>query len=58
MKALRSLWYDEDGLTTVEYALLLALIVVGAAGIWVSLGDSITNQVDAAASELDSTPGG
>ena len=31
LTALKQLWKDEEGLTTVEYALLLALLVVAAA---------------------------
>ena len=34
MPALHRLWTDEDGVTTVEYALLLALVVVASIGAW------------------------
>ncbi len=37
MKAIKALWTDEAGVTTVEYALLLAVLVVGAATIWTAL---------------------
>jgi len=43
---LRHLWEDEEALTTVEYALLLALVViVGAAG-WDRLGETLANSAD------------
>ncbi|MEN6546593.1 MAG: Flp family type IVb pilin, partial [Armatimonadia bacterium] len=35
----RMLWQDEEGLTTVEYALLLALVAIAALGAWSQLGD-------------------
>lgn len=38
---MRELWKDEDGLTSVEYALLLALIVVVALATWSSLGKNV-----------------
>lgn len=38
-------WRDEDGLTTVEYALLLALIVVVAITAWTALGSSVNATV-------------
>jgi len=37
VKAIKALWTDEAGVTTVEYALLLAVLVVGAATIWTAL---------------------
>ena len=40
-----SYWKDEDGLTTVEYALLLALIVVVAITAWTALGSSVNDTV-------------
>ena len=45
-----SYWKDEDGLTTVEYALLLALIVVVAITAWTALGSSVNSTV----SDVDS----
>ena len=35
------LWQDEDGLTTVEYALLLALVVVAGIAAWQGLGTTV-----------------
>jgi Flp pilus assembly pilin Flp len=32
-----ALWHDEEGLTTVEYALLLVLVLIAAIAAWVTL---------------------
>ena len=52
MEAIRALWTDEDGVTTVEYALLLAVLVVGAAAIWTALRAGIASGVNAASAEI------
>lgn len=41
MPGVRCLWHDEDALTTVEYALLMAILVVGALGAFQYLGRRI-----------------
>jgi pilus assembly protein Flp/PilA len=46
MEMLKKFWSDEDGLTTVEYALLLALIVVVAITAWTALGTGVNSTVD------------
>ena len=53
METIRALWSDEDGVTTVEYALLLAVLVVGAAAIWTALRSGIQSGVNAASAEID-----
>ncbi len=45
-KAFRKLWKDEEGLTTVEYALLLVLIVIVGITAWSTLGGSVSDKVD------------
>ena len=52
MEVIRTLWTEEDGVTTVEYALLLAVLVVGAGAIWATLRSAITSGVNAASAEL------
>ena len=52
MEKIKALWHDEDGVTTVEYALLLAVLIVGAVTIWTALKGSISNAVNAAGDEL------
>ena len=57
MKArLRSAWRDEDGLTTVEYALLLALVAIAAIAAWTTLGRKLTNSAIAPANSISSIP--
>ncbi len=45
---MRELWRDEEGLTTVEYALLLALVVVAGLAAWTGLGGTVQSQVESA----------
>lgn len=49
---MRELWTDEEGLTTVEYALLLALVVVAGIAAWQGRG-----RVDDSAVKPDSGSG-
>ena len=42
---IKRLWSDEEGLTTVEYALLLALLVVAAVGVWSTFGSKVQSAV-------------
>ena len=45
----RTLWTDEEGLATVEYALLLALLVVGTIGVWAAIGSKVQQAMESAA---------
>ncbi len=47
---------DEDGVTTVEYALLLSAIAVGLTVTWHSLGDSMVKVVGDTNEVLDPAP--
>jgi pilus assembly protein Flp/PilA len=49
---MRELWKDEEGLTTVEYALLLALVVVAGIAAWQGLGNTVENTVDSSANTI------
>jgi len=50
---LKMLWQDEGGLTTVEYALLLALVAIAAISAWSALGDPhIKGVANAAAASM------
>jgi len=42
---LQQLWYDEQGVVTVEYALLLSVLVVGMASVWQVLRAAIAHAV-------------
>lgn len=49
---LRKFWKDEEGLTTVEYALLLALLVVAAIVVWSAFGKIIRNTVAQSSAQI------
>ncbi|MFO7945992.1 MAG: Flp family type IVb pilin [Armatimonadota bacterium] len=50
--ALKAYWKDEEGLTTVEYALLLALIVVVAITAWTQLGANVNTMAQTSANAM------
>ncbi|HCA46531.1 MAG TPA: Flp family type IVb pilin [Armatimonadetes bacterium] len=41
------LWRDETGTTTVEYALLLSVVVMATFAAWATLGEAIQHSVSA-----------
>ena len=51
----RSLWMDEEGLATVEYALLLALVAIAAISAWSTLGRRVSATIAATTSSLPGT---
>ena len=51
-KFLARLWSDESGISSVEYALLLAFIAAGVAIAADQLGDAVSNEIDDAATCL------
>ena len=54
---IKTLWTDEEGLTTVEYALLLALLVVAAVGVWSAFGTKLQSAVSSSSSAFDTATG-
>lgn len=50
----KMLWNDEAGLTTVEYALLLALVAIAAIAAWSTLGGRVSGTVSQATGHLPS----
>lgn len=48
----KQLWKDEEGLTTVEYALLLALVAIAAITAWTTLGTRVSGTVNTATNSL------
>ena len=52
-----ALIFDEDGLTTVEYALLLGIFVVAGIGIWVEFGGRVQQAVDESSNSFDAAEG-
>lgn len=53
---LHRLWTDETGLTTVEYALLLALVAIAAISAWTALGERMSSTVSIASSQIGQNP--
>ncbi|MEM7225544.1 MAG: Flp family type IVb pilin [Pseudomonadota bacterium] len=51
------LWKDESGISSVEYALLLALIAAGIAVAASALGNAVENEINAAAGCISATGG-
>jgi len=49
----RKLWKDESGVTTVEYALLLGIMVVGAVTVWTTLRGAISAAMTQIADSLN-----
>ena len=59
----RGLWHDESAMTTVEYALLLALIALVAIAAWTGFGGHLRGSVESSNSRFGGagpspTPGG
>jgi pilus assembly protein Flp/PilA len=52
LSRVRALCRAEDGLTSVEYALLLALLVVVALAAWQALGTNITAKISGVANAM------
>ena len=46
------LWRDEDGLTTVEYSLLLTLIALSAVLSWQGFADVTVNVIEESSNEI------
>jgi Flp pilus assembly pilin Flp len=46
LRRFAELWKDEEGMTTVEYALLLVLIVTVGILAWQTLGNKVSASVD------------
>ncbi len=54
-KFLARLWSDESGISSVEYALLLAFIAAGVAIAADQLGEAVENEITGAADCIDGT---
>ncbi len=53
---LAKLWSDESGISSVEYALLLAFIAAGVAIAADQLGDAVSNEIQGSADCINSSP--
>ena len=54
---LSDLWNDESGISSVEYALLLAFVAAGIIVAADSLSNAVSNQMDDAAECIEGTSG-
>ena len=54
-KFLSNLWNDESGISSVEYALLLAFVAAGIIVAADSLSNAVSNEMEAAADCIEST---
>jgi Flp pilus assembly pilin Flp len=54
---LSDLWNDESGISSVEYALLLAFVAAGIIVAADSLSNAVSNQMEEAASCIEGTSG-
>jgi Flp pilus assembly pilin Flp len=52
---MRTLWYDEEGVTTVEYALILALVAIVAIAAWKGLGLQVKADANSATVAMGGT---
>jgi pilus assembly protein Flp/PilA len=57
IKLLKQLWRDESGPTSVEYAVMLALIVAACIGAVQAMASATANSFDSSAQELDGVLG-
>lgn len=49
------LYRDQRGLSTMEYAVLFVIIVVGAIGLWSTLGDDLAQNIESGTETFNST---
>jgi Flp pilus assembly pilin Flp len=54
--ALTDLMKDERGMSTVEYVILLAVIVMGAVGAWTRIGDDVKANLGGAEEDINALP--
>jgi Flp pilus assembly pilin Flp len=47
-KSSRNLLRDERGLSTIEYVILMAIVVIGAVGVWNEIGEHFKGQLGSA----------
>ena len=56
LESMRKLWKDEAGPTSVEYALLLALVSLIALAAWFALGGAVKTTADQSAAAMATVP--
>jgi Flp pilus assembly pilin Flp len=50
---MQRIWAEQEGLTTVEYAVLLALIVVAAIAAWTTFGQTVQAKVASSTNSIN-----
>ena len=53
VEMMKSFWKEEEGLTMVEYALIGALVVVGAIGAFSTLGTAVNGKATSLANAIN-----
>ena len=53
LDGVRSVARDERGLSTVEYIIILVLIAVAGIGLWRAFGDTVSEKISGATSEVE-----
>lgn len=51
-KSSESLFRDERGLSTIEYVILMAIVVIGAVGVWNEIGAKFKSQLGSAKEDV------
>ena len=54
--SIAKLWADQEGLTTVEYAVLLSGLIIGLCVTWQPLGDAMVGIAEDTAEAIDPQP--
>lgn len=50
---LRGAWWDEEGVMSVEYAVLLALLVVAAISTWTMFGNVLEGKIASSSNQMN-----
>jgi Flp pilus assembly pilin Flp len=53
---MKNFWRDETGTTTVEYALLLSVVVLATVAGWSALGEAVEHSVSASVNTISNGP--
>ncbi|NLO07578.1 MAG: Flp family type IVb pilin [candidate division WS1 bacterium] len=53
---MRSFWHDDEATATVEYALLLSLVVLVTVVAWTALGGAVTTAINASVNTISAGP--
>ena len=51
-RTIRAIWHDEHGVSSVEYAFLLAVVCVASIAAWDRLSETVGNMVQEASTQI------